>query len=93
MNSRVNKQTDALAALPENDRLRLERLAALAKITPEAIWPEVWQYGFDDVEDSVQADIDADEDVAAGRTVSNEEVMAQALRILEAHDKPKRKAG
>ncbi|MQA41032.1 hypothetical protein [Rugamonas aquatica] len=93
MNSRQKKQAEALAALSAADRARLERLAALAEVTPEHLWPEVWQYGFDDVEESVQADLDADADIAAGRTISNEEVMAQARRILEAHVKPKRKTG
>ncbi|GJJ00374.1 hypothetical protein RugamoR64_09120 [Duganella rhizosphaerae] len=93
MNSRQKKQAEALAALSAPDRARLERLAALAQVSAEHLWPEVWQYGFDDVEESVQADLDADADIAAGRTIPNEEVMAQARRILEAHVKPKRKTG
>ncbi|MBV6322409.1 hypothetical protein [Duganella violaceipulchra] len=93
MNSRQKKQAEALAALSAADRVRLERLAALAQVTAEHLWPEVWQYGFDDVEESVQADLDADADIAAGRTIPHEEVMAQARRILEAHVKPKRKTG
>ncbi|NVD70268.1 hypothetical protein HUX88_06815 [Duganella sp. BJB1802] len=93
MNSRQKKQAEALAALSAADRARLERLAALAQVTAENLWPEVWQYGFDDVEESIQADLDADADIAAGRTIPHDEVMAQARRILEAHVKPKRKTG
>ncbi|MQA20671.1 hypothetical protein [Rugamonas rivuli] len=93
MNSRQKKQAEALAALSAADRVRLERLAALAQVTAEHLWPEVWQYGFDDVEESIQADLDADADIAAGRTIPNEEVMAQARRIVEAHVKLKRKTG
>jgi predicted transcriptional regulator len=93
MNARLKKQAEALAALSVEDRHRLERLAELARTHPEIIWPEVCQYGFDDVEESVQADLDADEDIAAGRTISNEEVMAQARRILEANVKNRRKTG
>ena len=93
MNAKQKKQAEALAALSADDRARLERLAALAKVGPETIWPEVWRYGFDDVEESVQADLDAEDDIAAGRTIPHEEVMAQARRILEANVKLKRKTG
>ncbi|MCU6501004.1 hypothetical protein LPN04_24680 [Rugamonas sp. A1-17] len=93
MNARQKKQAEALAALSAADRMRLEHLAALAQMAPERLWPEIWQYGFDDVEESIQADLDADAAIAAGRTIPHEEVMAQARRILEAHVKPRRKAG
>ncbi|MYN38301.1 hypothetical protein GTP55_02840 [Duganella sp. FT109W] len=93
MNLGLKKQAEALAALSADDHVRLERLAALAELTPEEIWPEVWQYGFEDVEESVQAGLDADEDIKAGRTVAHEEVMAKALLILEANVKTKRKTG
>ncbi|WP_092279191.1 MULTISPECIES: hypothetical protein [unclassified Duganella] len=85
MNSRLKKQTEALAALSADDRARLERLAALAELSSEDMWPEVWQYGFDDVEESVQADIDARADYAAGRTIPHEKVMADMLRLLDSH--------
>jgi len=93
MDSRLKKQTDALVALSAADRARLERLAALAGLSPEDMWPEVWQYGFDDVEESVQAELDAIEDIKAGRTVPNEEVMAKARLIVEAHVQNKRRTG
>jgi len=93
MNSRLKKQAEALAALSAADRTRLEHLAVLAQLTADEIWPEVWQYGFDDVEQSIQADIEGQEDIAAGRTISNEDVMAQALQIVEANARRKRKTG
>lgn len=93
MNLGLKKQADAFAALSAEGHARLERLAALARLSPAEIWPEVWQYGFEDVEESVQAGLDADEDVKVGRTVPHEEVMAKALSILEANVKNKRKTG
>ena len=83
MNSREKKQAQALAALSAGDRARLERLAARADVSPEAIWPDVWRYGFEDTEESVEANLAADEDIAAGRTASNEEVMAVLKRIVD----------
>lgn len=93
MNSRQKKQAEALAALSAADRARLERLASLADVTPEHLWPDVWLYGFEDVEDGVQADLEAEADIAAGRTIPNEEVMAEARRIVESYAKRKRNAG
>jgi len=93
MNSRQKKQAEALAALSAADRARLERLASLADVTPEHLWPDVWLYGFEDVEDGVRADLEAEEDIAAGRTIPNDEVMAEARRIVESYAKRKRNAG
>ena len=93
MNSRQKKQAEALAALSAADRARLERLASLADVTPEHLWPDVWLYGFEDVEDGVQADLEAEADIAAGRIIPNEEVMAEARRIVESYAKRKRNAG
>ncbi|WP_071658844.1 hypothetical protein [Duganella sp. HH101] len=93
MNSRQKKQAEALAALSAADRARLERIASLADVTPEHLWPDVWLYGFEDVEDGVRADLEAEEDIAAGRTIPNEEVMAEARRIVESYAKRKRNAG
>ena len=89
MNSRENKQAEALAALSAADRARLERLAARAGVSTETIWNEVWLYGFEDIEESVEADLAADEDIAAGRTIPHEEVMEQAWRVLNSRAKPK----
>jgi predicted transcriptional regulator len=93
MNSRQKKQAEALAALSVADRVRLERLAALAQVSAEHLWPDVWLYGFEDTEESIQADLAAQADIEAGRTIPNEEVMERARRILESNVQRKRKAG
>jgi hypothetical protein len=93
MNSRLKKQTEALEALSATDRARLERLAALAELSPEDMWPEVWQYGFEDVEESVQADLNAEEYFKTNSGIDNAEVMAKARALVAAHGKPKRKTG
>ena len=93
MNSREKKQAEALAALSAADRARLERLAARADVSPEAIWPDVWLYGFEDTEESVEANLAAEEDIAAGRTVSNEEVMEGLKRIVDSHAGRKQRSG
>jgi len=93
MASRQNKQAESLAALSAEDRARLERLAALAHSTLEDVWVAVQRYGFDDMEESAQAWVEAEEDIAAGRTVSHEEVMAQAMQIVSQNGQRKRKAG
>lgn len=85
MNSRQKKQAEAFAALSAVDRARLERLAARADVSPDLMWPDVWRYGFEDMEDSVATNLDADDDIAAGRTVSNEEVMEGLKRIVDSH--------
>jgi predicted transcriptional regulator len=93
MNSSLQKQAEAFAALSAIDQARLERLATRADVTPEALWPDVWLYGFEDTEDSVEANLAADEDIAAGRTVSSEEVMEGLKRILESHASRKQRFG
>ncbi|GJI87811.1 hypothetical protein [Duganella hordei] len=93
MNSRQKKQAEALAALSTADRARLERLAELAEVTAEYLWPDVWLYGFDDVEEGIQADLEAEAEIAAGMTIPNEEVMAHIRSLLDRHAKRKRRAG
>lgn len=93
MNSRLQKQAAALAALSPEERARLERMAALAQVTPAYLWPDIWHYGFDDVEEGIEADIAASEDIAAGRTVPNDEVMERTRLTLESYAKQKRHAG
>ena len=88
-----SKQAEALAALSALDLARLERLAARADVTPEAIWSDVWLYGFEDTEDSVETNLAADDDIAAGRTVSNEEVMEGLKRIVDSHAGRKQRSG
>ena len=85
MNSSQKKKAEALATLSVTDRARLDRLATRAEVSAEAIWNEVWLYGFQDIEESVDADLEAQEDIAAGRTIPHEEVMAQARRNLESN--------
>ncbi|MBA5689741.1 hypothetical protein [Rugamonas apoptosis] len=92
MNSRAQRMSEALEALSTDDRDRLERLAALAGMRAEEIWPDVWRYGFDDTEESVQATIEADADIAAGRTIPNKKVMADMWRIVNSGQQ-KKKAG
>ncbi|MBA5639075.1 hypothetical protein H3H37_18610 [Duganella sp. LX20W] len=82
MNSRAQQMADALAALSADERNRLDRLAERAGMRAEEIWSDVWQYGFDDTEESVQANIEADADIAAGRTIPNEQVMADMWRMV-----------
>jgi len=94
MNTQHKKMAEAFSALSDTERVRLTHLAALADVSVERLWPEVWEYGFDDTEESIQACIEADADFAAGRGVPHEEVMAQAARIVEdAYARRKRGAG
>lgn len=93
MDSRLKKQTDALVALSAADRARLESLASLAGLNPDDLWPEVWQHGFDDVEESIQADLDATEYFKTNSGINNAEVMAKARAVVAVYGKPKRKAG
>lgn len=93
MNSKQNKQAEALTALTAAERVRLERLAERAQSTPEEIWPSVYQYGFDDIEETVQAHLDAEDDIVNGHTTSHEEVMAQAMQIIAQYGQRKRKLG
>lgn len=93
MNSSQKKKAEALVSLSAVDRERLDRLAARADVSAEAIWNEVWLYGFEDVEESVDADLEAQEDIAAGRTIPHEEVMAQARLNWESNVRRKRKSG
>lgn len=92
MPTKQEKMAAELAALSPPERARLERLAALAKVSPEQLWPDVWNYGFDDTEDSIHAEIEADEAEAAGTLIPNEEVMAMAAQIVEQYAQRKRKA-
>ena len=94
MDSKSNRQADAFAALTAADHARLDRLAVLAGSTAEDIWPAVYRYGFQDMEESVQANLDAQVEHAAGLTISHEDVMANAQRMIDSHAKQrKRRAG
>ncbi|MYM81424.1 hypothetical protein GTP44_05555 [Duganella sp. FT50W] len=93
MNSRLKKQAEALAALNAEDRARLDRLAALAQLAADEIWPEVWQYGFDGAEESVQADLASEEYFKANPGIDNIDVMQKARVLVAAYGKPKRQTG
>jgi len=82
MNSREQKIAQALSQLSDGDHERLAKLATLAGISVEAIWPDVWLNGFEDTEESVKARIESEADIAAGRTIPNDEVMADMWRIV-----------
>ena len=75
------------------DVARLERLAARADVSLEAMWSDVWRYGFDDMEESVETNLTVDDDIKAGRTVSNEEVMEGLKRIVDSHAGLKQRSG
>lgn len=90
MDTKTQKLAERLAALSPEDRARLERLAALAKVAPEHLFPDVWEYGFDDVEEGIQADLEADEYFKTNAGIPNEEVMAKALSVIGSHAKRKR---
>ena len=85
MNSRAKKQAEALAALPASDRARLESLAAMAKLCTDDLWPDVWLYGFDDVEEGISADIEADEYFKSNAGIDNTEVMRQIKNLIVTH--------
>ena len=84
------KQLEALASLSDADRRRLERLAAMAKLSADDLWPDVWRYGFDDVEEGIHADIEADEYFKSNAGIDNAEVMADIKKLIAIHGKPKR---
>lgn len=93
MNSLLKKQAEALAALSASDRVRLDRLAALAQLAPDEIWTEIWEYGFYDVEASVHADLEAHEFFKTSPGIDNAEVMTKARALVASYGKPKRKTG
>ncbi|HEX7987367.1 MAG TPA: hypothetical protein VF616_27925 [Duganella sp.] len=90
MNPREKNQTEALAALSAADRACLERLAARADVSPEVIWPDVWLYGLDDVEEGIRADIEADEYFKSNVGIDNAEVMAEVRNLIAVHGKSNR---
>lgn len=91
MDSKPNKQAEAFTALTAQDRARLERLATLAQLSPEQLWPDVWRYGFDDVEEGILADLEADEYFKHSAGIDNAEVMAEARQLIAIHGKRKRR--
>lgn len=93
MDAKHIKQTEALEALSAADRDRLERLAALAQVSAEHLWADVRLYGFDDVEEGIRADLEADEYFKHNAGIDNAEVMAEARQLIATHGKRKRRIG
>jgi hypothetical protein len=89
MDLKSTKQLAAFAALSDADRSRLERLAAMAKLSADDLWPDVWLYGFDDVEEGILADIEADEYFKSNAGIDNAEVMADIKKLIAVHGKPR----
>ena len=90
MDLKSTKQLAALAALSDADRTRLERLAVMAKLSADELWLDVWRYGFDDVEEGILADLEADEYFKSNAGIDNAEVMADIKKVIAIHGKPRR---
>ena len=82
MDLKSTKQLAAFVALSDADRSRLEQLAAMAKLSVDDLWPDVWLYGFDDVEEGILADIEADEYFKFNAGIDNAEVMRQIKDLI-----------
>jgi len=89
MDLKSTKQLAAFAALSDAERSRLEQLAAKAKLSADDLWPDVWLYGFDDVEKGILADIEADEYFKSNAGIDNAEVMADIKKLIAVHGKPR----
>jgi len=72
--------------IPDAQAVRLERLAAEAGSTPEALLPYVLEDGFDITESAIRkinaAIAEAD---AGGEMIPHEEAMARLEAVIEAH--------
>ncbi|SEN62896.1 hypothetical protein SAMN05428959_102673 [Duganella sp. CF517] len=90
MDLKSTKQLAALAALSDADRTRLERLAVMAKLSADELWLDVWRYGFDDVEEGILADMEADQYFKSNAGIDNAEVMADIKKVIAIHGKPRR---
>lgn len=92
MDREHKKIADQLAALSAGDRQRLQRLSQLAKVTPEVLFQDVCEYGFDDVEEGIQADIEAEEYFKTNAGVPHDVAMAEVRKLIGAYAKRKRQA-
>lgn len=72
-----------LQALSPADRARLERLAELGGRTPLDMLYYVQRDGFEECEECVRENLIAEQDIAEGRGVPNDEVMKNAQRIID----------
>ena len=62
-------------------------LAALEDTTAEKLWPDVWRYGFDDVEEGIRADVEADAYFKDHQGIDNDDVMSKVLALVDSHGK------
>ncbi len=79
-------------ALSPSDWLRLQRLAARASVTPEQMLPFVLRDGFDECEESVNADLEADAYFKLHPGIPHDEVMADAARLIASYAERKRQS-
>lgn len=93
MDATNSKAEAELSTLSTDQMLRLQRLADLAKVRPEDVWLDVRQYGWDDVEESIRADLEAQEYFKTNPGIPHAEVMAEAWRIIAANAKRQNKGG
>ncbi|MES2113606.1 MAG: hypothetical protein V4578_00570 [Pseudomonadota bacterium] len=87
MKKKARAEFESLSA---DQMLRLQRLADLAKVRPEDVWLDVWRYGWDDVEDSISAELEAQEYFKTNPGIPHAEVMAEAWEIIAQSGKRKR---
>ena len=59
----------------------------MAKLSADDLWMDVWRYGFDEVEEGVQADIEADDYFKSNAGIANAEVMEQIKDLIATHGK------
>jgi len=73
-------------AIPDEQAARLERLAAEAGSTPEAMLPYVLEDGFDYTEAAIRKiNIAIAEANAGGEMIPHEDAMARLDAVIEAH--------
>lgn len=71
--------------IPEAQAARLEKLAAEAGSTPEAMLPYVLEDGFEFTETTIRKINAAIAEADAGKTVSHDEIMAHLDAIIDTH--------
>lgn len=87
----TNSKTEAeLNALTEDQMQRLQRMAELAQVRPEDVWLDVRQYGWDDVEESIQAHLEAEEYFKTNPGIPHADVMAEAWHIVQSAKQQRR---
>jgi len=79
-----------LSAQDSSTRARIEQLAAIAGVAPETLWAEVAQFGIDDVEQSILADLEGQLVFEQNLGTEHREVHAQAQAIIFASGRPQK---